>query len=124
MKTVQQIIDDTLKIENHDERYLYGRFKGFYRGNQYIGFPMGKELLTCEDFPKAAGCCDDCHTFYIVYEMDLVETPRGWAWLCCGVRSKVFPRDYSKEPMTESEKMLEKIFGSGKMIPKRQGMGE
>jgi hypothetical protein len=32
MKTVQQIIDDTLKIENHDERYLYGRFKGFYRG--------------------------------------------------------------------------------------------
>jgi hypothetical protein len=72
MKTVQQIIDDTLKAENHDERYLCGRFKGFYRG-----FPMDMQLLTCEDFSEAAGCCDTCHTFYIVYEMDLVETPRA-----------------------------------------------
>jgi hypothetical protein len=85
---------------------------------------MDMQLLTCEDFPEAAGCCDTCHTSYVVYEMDLVETPRGWAWLCCGVRRKLFPRDFSKEPLTESEKMLEKIFGSGKMIPKRQGMGE
>jgi hypothetical protein len=111
MKTVQQVIDDTLKIENHDERYLYGRFKGFYRGNKYIGFPMDMQLLTCEDFPEAAGCCDTCHTFYVVYEMDLVETPRGWAWLCCGVRSKLFPRDYSEEPLTESENLLRRIFG-------------
>ena len=92
MKTVQQIIDDTLKADdNHDERYLYGRFKGFFRGNKFIGFPMDMELLTCEDFPEAAGCCDTCHTFYVVYAMNLVETPRGWAWLCCSVRSKVFP---------------------------------
>jgi hypothetical protein len=111
MKTVQQIIDDTLKIENHDERYLYGRFKGFYRGNKYIGFPMEMQLLTCEDFPEASGCCDTCHKFYVVYEMDLVETPRGWAWLCCGVRRKLFPRDDSKEPPTESENLLRRIFG-------------
>jgi hypothetical protein len=93
VKTVQQIIDDTLKAENHDERYLYGRFKGFSRGNKYIGFPMDMQLLTCEDFPEASGCCDTCHTFYIVYAMHLVETPRGWAWLCCGVHRKLFPCD-------------------------------
>jgi hypothetical protein len=125
MKTVQQIIDDTLKIENHDERYLYGRFKGFYRSNKYVSFHMDKELLTCEDFPEAAnGCCwDCCHTHYVVYEMDLVETPRGWAWLCCGVRSKVFPRDHSTEPMTKEEKLLREIFGEPKLDDKDREIG-
>jgi hypothetical protein len=70
-------IDDTPKAENHDERYLYGRFKGFYRGNKYIGFPMDLQLLTCEDLPEAAGCCTTCHEHYVVYKMDLVETRRG-----------------------------------------------
>ena len=39
---------------------------------------------------------------------------RGWregAWLCCGARSKLSPRDPSKEPLTESENLLLKIFG-------------
>jgi hypothetical protein len=72
---------------------------------------MDMQLLTCEDFPEATGCCDSCHRFYVVYKMNLVETPRGWAWLCCGVRNKVFPRDYSKEPLTERENLLRKIFG-------------
>jgi hypothetical protein len=50
--------------------------------------------------------------------MDLVETPRGWAWLCCGVRRKLFPRDYSEEPMTEAEKMLREIFGEPELDDK------
>jgi hypothetical protein len=27
LKTVEQVIDDALKIENHNECYLYGRFR-------------------------------------------------------------------------------------------------
>jgi hypothetical protein len=41
MKTVQQVIDATLKIENHDERYLYGRFKGFLPRQQVHRFSNG-----------------------------------------------------------------------------------
>ena len=111
MKTIQQIINDTLRADsNHDERYLQGRFHGFYREGRFFGLHCD-QLLTCEDFPEAAGCCDSCHTFYAVYEMDLVETLRGWAWLCCGVRSKLFPRDYNKEPLSPEEKLLRAIFG-------------
>lgn len=116
MKTVQQIIDDTLKAENHDERYLHGRFHGFYRGNKFVGFHRDSELLTCEDFPEAAGCCTSCHSFYIVYEMDLVETPKGWAWICCGVKHKLFPCDPS-EPMSKEEKLLRSIFGEPTDLP-------
>jgi hypothetical protein len=76
-----------------------------FTGNKFIGFPMDMQLLTCEDFPEATGCCDTCHTFYVVYAMNLVETPRGWAWLCCGARSKLFPRDRSEVPLTESHNL-------------------
>jgi hypothetical protein len=108
MKTVEQIIKDTLAADNHDERYLYGRFHGFHQNGKYV---KHETLLTCEDFPEAAGCCTTCHEFYIVYEMDLVETPKGWAWICCGVRSKLFPRDLKAEPLSKEEKLLRSIFG-------------
>jgi hypothetical protein len=101
MKTVEQIIKDTLAADNHDERYLHGRFHGLRRDMQ---------ILTCEDFPEAAGCCDTCHTFYAVYEMELVKTDRGWAWICCGVKLKLFPPD-PNAPVTEEEKLLREIFG-------------
>jgi hypothetical protein len=53
----------------------------------------------------------------------LVETPRGWAWLCCGVRSKLFPRDYSKEPLTASENLLRRIFGEPEVDDKGRETG-
>jgi len=43
LKTVEQIIKDTLAAENHDERYLHGRFHDARRD---------KEILTCEDIPE------------------------------------------------------------------------
>ena|ERR1700722_15904362 len=111
MKTVEQIITDTLAADNHDERYLYGRFHGFYSNGKHVNLRLLEAgLLTCEDFPDAARCCDTCHTFYTVYEMELLETNRGWAWICCAVKRRLFPRD-PNAPVTEEEKLLRKIFG-------------
>jgi hypothetical protein len=101
LKTVEQIIKDTLAVENHDERYLHGRFHDLRRD---------REILTCEDFPERKTCCDTCHTFCIVYEMHLVETYKGLAWICCAVKRELFPRD-PNEPVSREEKLLRKIFG-------------
>ncbi len=101
MKTVQQIIDDTIKAEAHDERYLYGRFHDL---------PREKQILECSDFPEHANhCCETCHTFYILYEMELIETPKGLAWICCGTRRQIFPP--SPEQESREEKLLRAIFG-------------
>jgi hypothetical protein len=43
---------------------------------------MDLQLLTCEDFREAAGCSNTCHEHSVVYKMDLVETQRGWGWVC------------------------------------------
>jgi hypothetical protein len=102
MKTAQQIIDETLKAENHDERYLYGRFHRVH---------MDKQILECSDFSEHAGhCCDTCHTFYIVYEMNLIETPKGLAWICCGMHRQLFPPTPEEEAAFNA--MLRACFGS------------
>jgi hypothetical protein len=103
LKTAEQIIKDTLAAENHDERYLHGRFHDVRRD---------KEILTCEDIPERKTCCDTCHTFYIVYEMHLVETYKGLAWICCAVKRELFPRDPNKPVSREENPTNQELWDS------------
>jgi hypothetical protein len=42
------------------------------QGNDYIGFPMDLQLLTCEDFPEAAAAAPHAASITVLYKMDLV----------------------------------------------------
>jgi hypothetical protein len=48
---------------------------------------------TCEDFAHlGVECCETCHTFMAHSDMYAVDLPEGGkAWICCAVRSELFP---------------------------------
>lgn len=48
---------------------------------------------TCEDFKHlGVECCDTCHRFVPETDMYSVDLPDGGkAWICCAVRSVLFP---------------------------------
>lgn len=106
MKTKLQLAENI-----HDPDYFWGRVQGH-----------PDTLLTCEDFQTELSaskffegsdtCCSTCHT-YTPYDMSLIETPRGWAWVCDHVKWMLVPGSYHDpiDPNTPEGRLLRAIFG-------------
>jgi hypothetical protein len=74
------------------------------------------DVKTCEDFKHLrVECCETCHTFLPETEMYLVELPEGGkAWICCAVRSELFPETKVDESNPE-QKLLDWVLAGNKL---------
>jgi hypothetical protein len=73
--------------------------------------PEGESRI-CAEFDLNVACCEICHIFYAHYEMYAVELPGvGNAWICCAVRSFLFPKTALE---SWSPTRLMELFGGAK----------
>jgi hypothetical protein len=94
--TRNEIIDKTLKDLGFPQNLEHdGRFDDDPDEEELIVAELQRvlpegDLKTCADFKKlSVECCENCHRFYPHYDMILIETTDGHAWVCCAVAEAV-----------------------------------
>jgi hypothetical protein len=74
------------------------------------------DIKTCEDFKHLrVECCETCHTFLPETEMYAEDLPEGGkAWICCAVRSELFP-ETKVDKSNPEQKLLEWVLAGNKL---------
>jgi hypothetical protein len=92
--TKNQIIEKTVKdiCEHRGVAKLDLELEEYISATVGVCLPDG-DIRTCADFKHlGVECCDTCHGFMPETEMYLIDLLEGdKAWICCAVRSELFP---------------------------------
>ena len=102
------------RVENRDPEGADGDdtyIRDVYFPEMMKRLPEG-EITTCDELLLDVECCPTCHGLYPHYEMYLVELPDDRAaWICCAVRTVLFPETAIAADDPEVLECLRLIFG-------------